>query len=182
MACKKKVGLARKGMDEVGKAAHAAGEFMSESSKSALGSGKTLGVRGAKEAVGLERKMFKGALDVFDMVHKKAGKTMEKALSDNDYVADEARQVAKEWSRVVKVARAELKTAIEKSFDLVEQYLDRVAKQGTTASPKPAKAASAKPAAKKKAAAKKPAVKKPAAKKPVAGKKPAAKKKTAVGD
>ena len=166
MASKKKPGMARKSIDEVGKAAQAAGDFVSESAKKALGSGKTLGVRGAKEAVGLERKMFKSALDVFDMVYKKADKTMEKALGDSEHVPAEARQVAREWSRVVKVGRAELKTAIEKSFDLVEQYLDRVAK--------PVKAASAKPAAKKKAAAKK-----PAAKKAVAKKKPAAKKKAA---
>jgi hypothetical protein len=169
MACEKKPGLARKGMDEVNKAAMIAGVFVSEGAKKALGSGKHLGVRGAREAVGLERKMFKGALDVFDMVHKKAGKTMEQALSDSERVPDEAREVAKEWSRVVKIGRAELKTAIEKSFDLVEKYLDRVAD--------PASAAAAKPAAKK-AAVKKPAAKKPAAKKTVA-KKPAAKKKAA---
>ena len=174
MVCKKNPGMTRKSMDEVGKAANAAGKFVSDGAKKALDSGKTLGVRGAKEAVGVERKMFKGALDVFDMVHKKAGKTMEKALSDSDYVPAEARQVAKEWSRVGKVGRAELKTAIEKSFDLVEQYLNRVSK--------PVKAASAKPAVKKKAAAKKPTVaKKSAAKKPVAKKKPAAKKKAAAG-
>jgi hypothetical protein len=180
MACKKKPGMTRKSMDEVGKAARAAGEFVSESAKAALDSGKNLGVRGAREAVGLERKMFKGALDVFDMVHKKAGKTMEQALGDSDYVAAEAREVAKEWSRVVKVGRAELKTAIEKSFDLVEQYLDRVAKPAKSAAKKATakKAAAKKPAAKKavakKAAVKKAVVKKPAAKKPVAKKKPAA--------
>jgi hypothetical protein len=166
MACKKKPGMARKSMDEVGKAAQAAGEFVSESAKKALGSGKTLGVRGAREAVGLERKMFKVALEGFDMVHKQAGKTMEKVLGDSEYVSDEAREVAKEWSRVVKVGRAELKTAIEKSFDLVEHYLDRVAK----------------PAAKKKAAAKKPTAKKAAVKKAAAKKKPAAKKKAASGN
>lgn len=175
MACKKKAGLTRKGMDEVNKAAHAAGEFVAEGAKAALDSGKTLGVRGAREAVGVQRKMFKGALDVFDMVHKQAGKTMESALGESDYVPDEARQVAKEWSRVVKVARTELKTAIEKSFDLVEQYLKRIEKPA-----KAAKKPAAKKAAAKKAPAKKPVAKKAAAKKP-AVKKPAAKKTAAKG-
>jgi len=162
MVQKKKPGMARKGMEEVSKVAQAAGEFVSERAKQALGSGKTLGVRGAKEAVGLERKMFKSALDVFDMVYKKADKTMEAALCNNEHVPAEAREVAKEWSRVVKVGRTELKTAIEKSFDLVEKYLDRVSK--------PPKAAA------KKSAAKKPAAKK----KPAANKKAVAKKKAAV--
>ncbi len=168
MVCKKKPGLTRKGMDEVGKAAHAAGEFVSENAKLAMDSGKNLGARGAREAVGVQRKLFKGALDVFDMVHKQAGKTMEKALGDSEYVPEEARAVAKEWSRVVKIGRAELKTAVDKSFDLVEQYLKRIEK--------PAKAAAAKPASKKKAAAKKPASAKPAPKKKAAVKKPAARK------
>ena len=169
MACKQKPGLTRKGMDEMGKAALIAGGFMSQGAKRALGSGKTLGARGAREALGLERKMFKGALEVFDMVQKQAGKTVELALGQSEHVPAEARAVAKEWSRVVKVGRAELKTAIEKSFDLVEQYLSRVAE--------PEKAASAKPAAKK------PAAKKPAAKKkPAAVKKPVASKKAAVAD
>jgi hypothetical protein len=156
MEHKKKPGVAAKRMDDVCKAAQVAGVIASTGAKKALGSGKTLGVRGAREAVGLERKMFKGALDVFDMVYKKADKTMDMALSHNEHVPAEAREVAKEWSRVVKIGRAELKTAIEKSFDLVEQYLDRVAK--------PAEAAAVKPVAKK-PAAKKPAVKKPVAKK-----------------
>ncbi len=160
---------ARKKIDEVRKVAQVAGEIASAGAAKALGSGKTLGVRGAREAVGLERKMFKSALDVFDMVYKKADKTMEQALSHNEHVPAEAREVAKEWSRVVKVGRTELKTAIEKSFDLVEQYLDRVAKP----------AASAKPAAKKKAAVKKPVAKKPAVKKPAAKKKAAPKKEAA---
>ncbi len=175
MACKKDPGMARKGMDEVGKAAQVASGIVSAGAIKALDSGKKLGLRGARESVNLERKMFKSALDVFDMVYKKADKTMGKALGDSEHVPDEARQVAKEWSRVVKIGRAELKTAIEKSFDLVEQYLDRVAE--------PAKAASSKPAPAKKAAAKKAVAKKPAAKKaPVVKKAPAAKKKAAAAD
>jgi len=106
MACKKKPGLTRKGMDEMGKAAQAAGEFVSEAPGRRWAPARhwACAVPG-RPWPGAQ--MFKVALEGFDMVHKQAGRTMEKVLGDSDYVSDEAREVAKEWSRVVKVGRAD---------------------------------------------------------------------------
>ena len=165
------VDASKKAVEDFGKIAEMVGDFIPGVAKDAAGMAKTTGAGGARQALQMQRRIFQSALSVFDTVQKQAGKVIEKNLAGNENLPEEAREVVKEWTRVIKTGRNEMTGAVEKSFDLIDQYLSKVQKSDKVkAAPKKAAAKKAstkvpaKKAAVKKAPAKKTAVKKAAAK------------------
>lgn len=128
----------------------------------------------ALAVVEFQKSAFDNALKVLGQVQDQSTKAVSGMLVEADWLPREGKQVVREWSRVLHDGRKEFEQTVDKSFDLVTHFLERVQDA------KPTRAtAKKKAAAKKKPAAKKPAVKKAVAKKPVAKKaaaKPAPKK------
>lgn len=185
MAEKKDKGLlggaaaaSKKGIEELGRLVDTIGGLVPDAAVGVVNSTKGKTIHGSREALKLQRSLFKGTLGVVDSVQKHAGKVVESAVTGNEKMPAEARELMREWTRVMRVGRDELKAAVEKSFDLVDQYLARAEKTAKTSCRKCGKAAAPKAAVKKAAPAKpakakaKPKAKKAPAKK-AAPKKPA---------
>jgi len=112
----------------------------------------------------------------FDNVYKAIAKVQEKSenavsgmLHDSGWLPGEGKAVVKEWVHLMRSSRADFSKTVDKSFDLITDYLKRVEAEGKKAKKKTA----GKKAPAKKAAAKKAAPKKAPAKKKVAAKKKA---------
>ncbi len=146
----------------------------------------------ALAVVEFQKSAFDNAFKVLGQVQDQSTKAVSGMLLEADWLPREGKQVVREWSRVLHDGRKEFEQTVDKSFDLVTHFLDRVQegkpskaaakkKVATKKKPAPKKAAAKKPAATKAVAKKavaKVAPKKPAAKKPVAKKAVAVKKST----
>lgn len=121
-------------------------------------------LRTVKKIVGLEEKAFKTAINSIGRLQDTSQKKIAKSLKDSDWLPSEGQEVVDEWLKVLHHGRVEFQKSMEKSFGLLNKYLDRAETEEKKA-PAPKKAPAKKKAAgKKKSAAKK----KPAAKKKVA--------------
>lgn len=142
----------------------------------ASGATRRTTLRAAKQVVGLEEKAFKAAIKAIGRLQDTSQKKISKGLKDSDWLPAEGQEAVDEWLKVLHNGRVEFQNSMEKSFGLLNKFLDRAESEEKKEAPAKKKAsAKKKPAAKKKAPAKKKAA---AKKKPAAKKKAAAKKKT----
>jgi hypothetical protein len=162
VAAKKSAGLKSKGnkvMQFADKAQALAGNIRKDLGNRFDGAGDEAKARAAKLAVmliKLQQSTFDKALKMLSQVQARGDKLVKKHVEDAAWLPAEGKEVIKEWSRTLNDGRAEFQKAVDKSYDLLSTYFQRVQK-------------SAKPAAKKTAALVK--------KSPIGKKKPAAKKK-----
>ncbi|MFM1919205.1 MAG: hypothetical protein RLZZ303_839 [Candidatus Hydrogenedentota bacterium] len=131
----------------------------------------------ALAVVEFQKTTFHNTFKVLGQVQDQSTKAVSGMLLDADWLPREGKQVVREWSRVLHDGRKEFEHTVDKSFELVTHFLERM-QDGKPAKKKasPAKKSAAKKPVAKKPAAKKAAVKKPVAKKPAPAKKPVAKK------
>ncbi len=109
----------------------------------------------ALRTIALQRKAFNGAIRGLGTLQDQTGKVLHRFSQSAAWVPDEGKQVVDEWNKATKRGRDDFQKTMEKSFDLLEHYFERVKAGGPA--PKKKTVAKRKAATKKKAAAKKPA-------------------------
>lgn len=125
----------------------------------------------ALTVIDFQKTTFDNTFKLLQQLQEQSEKMVQELVKHAAWMPPEGKALVDEWVRTLRGGRSEFKKSVDKSFDLITDYFERVQKEAKK-KPAPKK----RPAAKKKAAAKK----KPAAKKKAAPKKkPAAKKKAA---
>lgn len=107
--------------------------------------------------VDFEKTTFDNTFKILSQLQEQSEKLVQNLVEGVGWLPKEGKSIAKEWIRMLRTGRADFKKTVNKSFDLLTDYLDRVSKADGDA----AKAPAAKTVTKKKAAKKK-AVKKAA--------------------
>lgn len=123
----------------------------------------------ALSVVDLQKTTYDHTFKAIARVQEKSENAVSKVLHDAKWLPGEGKAVVKEWVHLLKTSRNDFNKTVDKSFDLITDYLKRVEAEAHKAHKSAAK--------KKKASAK---AKAPAKKKVVAKKKAASKKKKAV--
>ncbi|HNR30552.1 MAG TPA: hypothetical protein PKI11_06660 [Candidatus Hydrogenedentes bacterium] len=131
---------------------------------------ETISKRAEDAATGTQRRATKVMLSVIDFqkttfdntfkiigqVQEQSEKAIQNLIEDASWLPKEGKAIIKEWIRMLRVGRSDFQKTVDKSFDLVTDYFERVVK--AEEAPKPV-------VAKKSTAKKRPAKKKSAAKK-----------------
>ena len=108
----------------------------------------------AMKLVKFQRSTFDKAFKIVTRVQERADKMIMDHIDDAEWMPDEGKAIAKEWSRTIGDGRAEFQKAVDKSYDLLNDYFGRLKKAQKAIGKKPV---AAKPAMamKKKAPVKK---------------------------
>ena len=117
----------------------------------------------ALATIELQRKTFNGAIRGLGTLQDQTGKMLHRFAQSASWVPDEGRQVVDEWTSASKRGRDDFQKTMEKSFDLLAHYFERVKKGAPAAKKKTS--TKKKSATKRKASTKR---KKSAARKPPA--------------
>jgi len=134
----------------------------------------------ARSMIKFQKGATKAGLNVVGKVQEYTEKSLRDAVKDGEWLPEEGREAVDEWAKMMDSGIEQFSRVVDKSFDLMLKYLDRVEKDKKvkiTANKPAVPKASAKKATTKKAAAQKTPVKsKATARKPAAAKKSASKK------
>ena len=123
------------------------------------GKAKARTVDFAIAVIKLQQSAFDSTFKLLTRVQERGDRLVKDHVEEAAWLPGEGRDIVKEWSRTLNDGRAEFQKTVDKSYDLLRDYFERVRKEQKGA-PKTAAAsavaAKKKPAAKKKAAPKKP--------------------------
>lgn len=108
----------------------------------------------AVSLIKLQRSTFDKTLKAVAKVQKSTDAAVKKQVEKTSWLPKEGKDIVKEWSRTLEDGRAEFQRTVDRSYDLLRGFFERVAKEQKAAPEAPATPAKKKPAAKKKAAAK----------------------------
>ena len=126
--------------------------------------------------IDFQKTTFDNTFKIISQLQEQSEKMVGSMVTDSAWVPSEGKGVVKEWIKMLQSGRSEFRKTVDKSFDLLTDYFERVQKSGAleagAAKKAPAKKRAAK-AAPKKAATKKAAAKKAAPKKKAAPRKKA---------
>lgn len=95
------------------------------------GAGNEAKAQTAKLAVMLikfQRSTFDKAIKVLSQVQKRGDKLVNQYAHESSWLPAEGKQAVKEWSRTLDHGRAEFQKTVDKSYDLVRMYFERVQK------------------------------------------------------
>jgi hypothetical protein len=101
------------------------------------GVGKGAKVRSAKLAVTmikLQRTTFDRAFKILSQVQKRSDKLIKDHVEEASWMPAEGSEVVKEWSRTLNDGRAEFQKTVDKSYDLLRTYFERIEKSGKAVS------------------------------------------------
>ncbi len=147
--------------------------------------------------IDFQKTTFDNTFKIISQLQEQSEKMVSTMVTDSHWVPKEGKAVVKEWVQMLQTGRSDFRKTVDKSFDLLTDYFERVQKEeipsGTTAKKSTAKKSTSKKSTAKKSTAKKSTAKKSTAKKSTAkkstpkkstakkstAKKPAAKKSTA---
>ena len=104
----------------------------------------------ALRVIDLQRRTFDGTIKGIGKLQDQTGKMLHKVAQTASWVPDEGKQVVDEWNKATHRGREDFQKTMDKSFDLLTHYFERV-KKGEPS--KKHAAAKKRPVAKKKAAA-----------------------------
>ncbi len=117
----------------------------------------------ALNLVDFQKTTFDNTIRVFSVLQVQTEKLIEELTVKSNWMPKEGKKVVEEWIKTVNRSRNDFKKTMDRSFDLISEYLKRVQdEEAAKAKPKakPAKAkAKAKAKVKAKAKTKKPAIK-----------------------
>ena len=132
-----------------------------------------IGKRAEDAAAGTQRRATKLMLSVIDFkkttfdntfkvitqLQEQSEKVIQNLAEDAGWLPKEGVAIVKEWLRMLRAGRADFQKTVDKSFDLVTDYFERVVKTDAAPAAAPKKASAKKRPARKKAASKKRAAK-----------------------
>lgn len=82
----------------------------------------------ALSVIELQRKTFDNTLKGVGKLQDQTGKMLHKMAQNSAWVPDEGKQVVDEWNKATHRGREEFKKTMDKSFDLLAKYFERVKK------------------------------------------------------
>jgi len=82
----------------------------------------------ALSVIELQRKTFDATLNGIGKLQDQTGKMLHKVAQSAAWVPDEGKQVVDEWNRATHRGRQDFQKTMEKSFDLLTHYFQRVKK------------------------------------------------------
>lgn len=100
----------------------------------------------------LQQAAFDKALEVVTRVQKRSEKMVKDHVDEASWLPAEGKEIIKEWSRTLSDGRREFQKAVDKSYDLLRSYFERLQKEQKAAAEKPSGARSRAAARKKPAA------------------------------
>lgn len=129
----------------------------------------TISKRAEDAAAGTQRRATKLMLSVIDFqkttfdntfkiiaqIQEQSEKAVQNLVEDAGWLPKEGKTIIREWIRMLRAGRSDFQKTVDKSFDLVTDYFERVVKTEEASVVAPKKAASKKRPARKKAASKK---------------------------
>lgn len=148
-------------------------EIMSDLTTATAAASMNASLTSARRLVKFQKGATKAGLNVVGRVQEYTEKSLRDAVKDGNWLPKEGKEVVDEWAKMMDGGIDEFGKVVDKSFDLMLTFLDRVEKEGKAKSK-----TSEKKSTTPKASAKKAPARKAAAKKKTAARKPAAKKKS----
>lgn len=136
---------------------------------------KTASLASAKHLVKLQKASMKAGLGLVTRVQDYTEKALRGAIKDGKWLPEEGKDVVDEWADMMDGGVKEFSRVVDKSFDLVIKYIERLEKEAEKGNKTKAATGAKKTAAAKKSPAKKAPAKKASAKKAPAKKKSAKK-------
>lgn len=119
----------------------------------------------ALSVVDFQKTTFDTTFKLVAQFQSQSEDAISKLLKGSNWLPKEGKSVVDEWVHLLRTSRTDFDKTVNKSFDLITEYLKRIESEGTKKSAKKSKKAAAKKSvAKKKAPAKKKVAKKKAAK------------------
>lgn len=97
--------------------------------RSALATGVPTSARAAKLAlnwIDFQKTTFDNSLRLLGVLQDQTDKALHQLLGSVPYLPKEGRKVVEEWMRAVRRNRDEFRKAMDRSFDLISHYLERV--------------------------------------------------------
>jgi hypothetical protein len=82
----------------------------------------------ALSVIELQRKTFDGTLKGIGRLQDQTGKMLHKIAQSAAWVPDEGKQVVDEWNKATHRGREDFQKTMDKSFDLLSHYFERVRK------------------------------------------------------
>lgn len=109
--------------------------------------------------VDFEKTTFDNTFKVISQLQEQSEKAIQNLLEGAGWLPKEAKSIAREWIHMLRAGRGDFKKTVDKSFDLLTDYLERVSRSEAQAAKAPAFKTIAKKKPAKKKAAKKSAAK-----------------------
>lgn len=140
----------------VRKAASKAGDKAKAATTEARHNARKRASKLAISVVDLQKTTFNNAVKAIESLQNKSGKVLNELVENSSMMPREGKKVVEEWARMLKRSQQDLTKTMDKSFDLISAYFERIQKEESAT----AKSSAAKPAPKKTKVKRKP---KPAA-------------------
>ena len=150
-------------------------EIMSDLTTATAAASINASLTSARSLVKFQKGTTKAGLNVVGKVQEYTEKSLRDAVKKGKWLPEEGKDVVDEWAKMMDSGINEFGKVVDKSFDLMLKYLDRVEKDAKEKEAKPKTVA-------KQSVEKKAPAKKAAAKKKATSKKAAAQKKSAPAD
>jgi len=109
--------------------------------------------------IDFQKTTFDNTFKVITQLQEQSEKVIQNLAEDAGWLPKEGVAIVKEWLRMLRAGRADFQKTVDKSFDLVTDYFERVVKTDAAPAAAPKKASAKKRPARKKAASKKRAAK-----------------------
>jgi hypothetical protein len=84
----------------------------------------------------LQRSMFDRTFKMLARIQKYSDKLVKRHVQGADWLPNEGKDIVKEWSHMLDEGRVEFEKTVDKSYDLLKEYLERVRKQQASAGKK----------------------------------------------
>lgn len=143
--------MGKAAQDALAKGADKVREQLSCRAEDAREQARRSALKTAQGMMQLQQKTFDGTIKLIAQLQDQTEKAVKDAVTGSQWLPKEGKAVVDEWIKTIHSGRVRFQQTVDKSFDLVLDYLKRV--QDT---PGEEAATAAKPAAKKSAAKKKP--------------------------
>ncbi len=102
----------------------------------------------------LQRSLFDRSFKVLARLQKYSDKLVKKHIQGAEWLPSEGKDIVKEWSGMLNDGRVEFQKTIDKSYDLLKDYLERVRKEQSSGGKKKVVSKASTVASKAKSAAK----------------------------
>ena len=104
--------------------------------------------------VDFEKTTFDSTFKVVSQLQEQSEKAVQGLIEGAGWLPKEGKSIVREWIRMLRTGRSDFKKTVDKSFDLLTDYLERLNTAEAAAAKAPAAKAAKKKAVKKKAAKK----------------------------
>jgi hypothetical protein len=129
-------------------------EIMSDLTTATAAASVNASLTSARSMIKFQKGATKAGLNVVGKVQEYTEKSLRDAVKDGEWLPEEGREAVDEWAKMMDSGIEQFSRVVDKSFDLMLKYLDRVEKEGKAKSKTSEKKSTTQKASVKKAPAK----------------------------